>query len=948
MARRGRFGRSGTSQNLTMLVYQILKQQMQDELQSILTAYQTNMDAGMYSSQFNGQNVDGEYVIAYYEQMLAGFPAGSTEYETLNSQLESFRQRYRTDVQNLVMKSLNEGTKVDFGLLGSSFQNKGIAEVTLSDMRSWADQEIADLEADGATAQADKLKGAVFIAGFNVESDGKRAAVTRGELSYSSYAKWLGNQLKAALDNGLTKDSKPYLDLLNLHADALKAAKEDGQVKAAEGYDKALRNAISPVNEAAMAILNAYDGPYKEEIGLAWSSVSTASMAPAYDVLKILASNAETKAYYADLMQRVGTGNLDELFADLVVESQDKVNDIIEQGFGNTDPKNAGIFSVEAQRLYSESMGFLQASGIELTAGMARSGMADLKRNLQAAGMSFNPGEGGEMIGRGGHPDAVLNALAGVSDLATTTSGNSFMWLQDAAKGQVDVAYLANTVFVDADTNRDFKVDGNEWRAVFDSGDYTLEELDSQFEIIAQNAKGEEIPNSQIQAASLIFGVAESHWASSNLAAGSIMVVNEKGHATVTERGDKQVGADELRPHIVNVNGKSSIVYVKPITVKQDNGGGNYTALDPSMTNNMQITVYRLPGNFTNTPGQQFDLTITIAGKTRDANGNSVQQAINLTGDEFQNVMRSKFGAEFDFTSLVDSGENAANPFISYTGTLQGNSEFWNNFLNPNDPQNYIGNIPKVAGEPNGPKAVPDWDPTTRIVQTGFTNSLSEVNQWLASGLKDPSLIAKAQDLAQRRGKEMDTKDVLDALLTGNGIANNLSYATVYGLAEQNPIWQNALKTQFAGVKPPTQTPVNLPDQSLYPNYNGASTWYGPGGQPFPTDRNPNWKWQPQPGGQGSNKPLSSGVGSVKPLPPVTKPAPSAVPSISASGVASSVSPFLRDSFRNRPEMINTKPLSTGAMAYKPPTPASAPKSTTPKIGSSKPMNVSPYIRGVS
>ena len=933
MARRGQFGRSGTSQNLTMLVYQILKSQMEDEMQSILTAYQTNMDAGMYSSQFNGQNVDGDYVISYYEQMLAGFPPGSTEYETLNSKLEAFRQRYRTDVQNLVMKSLNDGSKVDFGLLGSAFQNKGIAEVTLSDMRSWATQEIADLEADGATAQADKLKGAVFVAGFNVESDGKRAAVTRGDLSYSSYAKWIGGQLKAALDNGLTKDSKPYLDLLNLHADVLKAAKADGQVKAAEGYDKALRNAMAPVNEAALAIINAYNGPYKEEIASAWSSVSTTSMSPAYDVLKILAANPDTKAYYADLMERVGQGNLDELFADLVVESQDKVDDILKDGFGNTDPKNAAAFLVDGSRLHGESMGFLKNSGIELTSGAARSGMAELRRNLEASGMSFAPSEDNELIGRGGHPDAVLSALAGLSDLATTSSGNSFMWLQDAAKGQIDIAYLANTDFVNADTNKDFKVDANEWRAVFDSGDYSQLAIDAQFAIIAQNAAQEDIPNSQVQAASVIHSVAESYWNKSNLAAGSIMVVDEKGHTIVTERGDKQVGEEELRPHIVNVNGKTSIVYVKPITIKQDNGGNQYAPLDPSMTNDMKVTVYRIPGNFTNVPGQQFDLTVTINGLTRDRGGNMVQQSINLTGDEFQAVMRSRFGAEFDFTSLND--KDSPNPFLSFTGNLVGGKEFWNNFLNPNDPVNYIKNIPLVSGETNGPKAVPDWN-ETRIVQTGFTNSSAEVGQWLAAGLKNPSLIAEAQELAKRRGKEMDTKDILDSLLNNNGVVSNISYATVYGLTEQSPIWQNALLNQFANVKPATQTPVNLPNTSVYPNFQ-PSTYHGPGGTPFPTDKNPNWKWQPQ-----GKAPATPGVGMAKP--PEAKPAATAAPSITNNSFASSVSPFLRDSFRNRPGMVDTKPLSVGASTYKPP----ASKATTPTIATGKTPAVSPYIRGTS
>ena len=164
MARRGKFGRSGTTQNLTMLVYQIMKDQMETEIRNILDAYKANMEAGTYVSQFNGQNVDSEFVINYYESMLAGFPPGSTEYQTVMSKLESFREQARTDIQNLVINAMRDGSQIDFGLLGSQFSNKGISEVELSDVRGWADQEVADLIADGNTVQADKLRSAVFVA----------------------------------------------------------------------------------------------------------------------------------------------------------------------------------------------------------------------------------------------------------------------------------------------------------------------------------------------------------------------------------------------------------------------------------------------------------------------------------------------------------------------------------------------------------------------------------------------------------------------------------------------------------------------------------------------------------------------------------------------------------------------------------------------------------------
>jgi len=182
MARRGRFGRAGTTQNLTMLVYQIQKEQMDKELRLIEDAYRANMKAGTYVTQFNGQNVDADYVIDYYKSMLSGFPAGSTEYQTIMSKLQTFEEESRTDIQDLVIDAMTQGKKIDFGLLGKNFANKGIAEVELVDVRSWANEEIDDLLANGNSVQADKLKGAVFVAGFNVENDGKSAALDREEI----------------------------------------------------------------------------------------------------------------------------------------------------------------------------------------------------------------------------------------------------------------------------------------------------------------------------------------------------------------------------------------------------------------------------------------------------------------------------------------------------------------------------------------------------------------------------------------------------------------------------------------------------------------------------------------------------------------------------------------------------------------------------------------------
>jgi hypothetical protein len=209
-------------------------------MSTLFQNYQTNMKAGRYSATFNGQNVDGQYVMDYMQNMMQGFPPGSSEYESLRSQLSQFQEQYKTDIQNLVIDSMNNGTQIDFGLLGSGFSKKGIGEVTLSDISAWGESEMARLRENGDMTQADKLSGAIFVAKFNVENDGKSAALTRGDISYGDYNSWLKGQLGSALSSGFTKDSDTYRQIVKQQAQAQKDAKTDGENKSFEKYQKAL------------------------------------------------------------------------------------------------------------------------------------------------------------------------------------------------------------------------------------------------------------------------------------------------------------------------------------------------------------------------------------------------------------------------------------------------------------------------------------------------------------------------------------------------------------------------------------------------------------------------------------------------------------------------------------------------------------------------------------
>jgi hypothetical protein len=809
MARQGKFGRSGTTQNLSMLVYQLLKEQMQTELQNILTAYQTNMKAGQYKSQFNGQNVDGQYVLNYYQSMLAGFPSGSTEYETLRSQLSAFEQQHKTDVQNLVIESMNNGTKVDFGLLGNGFPNRGIDDVTLSDIREWGASTIAELTANGDVAQADKIAGVIYIAGFNVERDGKEAALAREEITYKQFADWVGGQMKVALASGLTKDSEPYRNLMTLYSKSLKEAVKDGQVKAAEKYDKELRGAMTEVNAAAKAILSAYDGPFTSEIGNLWNQVDMNSLTPHYDLIKMLGNmKGEEKggALYESLMNSVGAGNLDELFAEAVTDANTSVNALIQAGFSEADAATANKLTIMANGFTGSSLEFLSKSGVQFTSGNAANVMSTMEKDLIASGVSFS-GNAGSLEARGGHPDMVMASLEKLTGILGKEGAKTYPWLSDISQQRVDVDYLTNSGLAEANTNGDGYVSAEEFSTFFASGKWSTSQISDAQAVVIGNMATEDIPNSRINPATLMNTFIEATYSQAALKAGSIMIVDERGFTSVSDWGDAQAGERELLPALVTINGKTATVYVKPISIKQENEG-NFSDMNDGMTNGLNVQLYRLPGNYSSTPGGQVNGYVIITGMMNGVGGSS-QQSLKMTIDQFERYTRSVFGAEFDFTRFNDpQQEGGADAFVSFTGSMSTLPEAWKNINNPNS-EYYVGRVPLNADEPKGPPAIPEW----QVGGGQFRGLLSEdkdFDTWLSNGLKDPAaLLASATELSKRRGKtEVDTKDVIDALLKGNGLVDNLSYNTVVGKIKSDPIWTTALARDFGNIKAVSLSPV--------------------------------------------------------------------------------------------------------------------------------------------
>jgi hypothetical protein len=767
MARKGSFGRSGTTQNLSVLVYQLLKEQMNSEMTNILTAYETNMRDGKYSSQFNGQNVDGDYVMNYMTSMLAGFPPGSTEYETLNSQLASFRQRYQKDVQDLVIESMNNGTQIDFGLLGPAFSNKGIAEVELSDVREWSQSEIATLIENGETTQADKIKGAVFIAGFNVENDGKVAAVNTEGMSRGAYNKWLQGQLQGALDAGYTKDSEAYRSILKLQAEAASNAKKEGETKAAEGIAKKVNGIKGDLNAKAQAILQKYAASGGINIdGINTLIGKTSSNFPYYEVLQTLAgqigsTEGDYAGYYGDIMDAIDPATMSE-FNSAVTTSQAQLIQIRDGGLSGLSDADRLSIGADIDREISSTKSYISQAGIPFAQGGGASALDSLYTDLSGAGVYFR-NDGPIKNGLGGHPDAVFDAMKKFGQGMTSSKVEGYSLLKDLAAGNIPVNLIqgfgSDTI---KDTNTDGVIDAGEWDAAFKAG--LSPDTFAQIEEAAASKVASQIVPSvdgspTISPQTLVGVVLGAHRSKYLLDNGGQVVMSSTGTVSISD-ANSPVGPF-AQPALITVNGKTYGGLSEPMSITQVTGDGGNAEDWAAANTNMDIKVYRTGG-----PGDKnAGIYVQIAGKLNGPSGAS-PNGIILPYNDYKKWMRDVAGVDIDDRSFTmpNSQEPAAIRVLSTDKQTANNinlNEAFANITNPESPY-FIGKSSSGKGagimniNENGVQAL-DYP--------GFITDPKNISSAIDSAFKNPTdIMAKATKYATERGGNVTQKDLIRAV----------------------------------------------------------------------------------------------------------------------------------------------------------------------------------------
>ena len=933
MARRGSFGRSGTTQNLSVLVYQLVKEQMSTELTNILNSYETNMKDGRYTSQFNGQNVDGEYVMTYMSQMLAGFPPGSTEYETLNSQLASFRSRYQRDVQNLVIDSMNNGTQIDFGLLGPSFSNKGIAEVELTDVRNWADGEIASLLENGDSAQADKIKGAVFVAGFNVENDGKVAAVNNESMSRGEYNNWLKGQLQSALNAGYTKDSEAYRGILKLQAEAAKNAKSEGEGKAAEAVVKKFNSIKTALNEKARDMFQAYadaNGINLAEINALIGQAK--GDFKYYETMQTLASaigkGGEYDGFYGDVTRFAGDQLLSE-FNSLVVGSQNELIDIRENGLGGLSEEDRIKIKGDLDGEIETGRAYVSNSGIPFSSGGSVSALDSLYTGLSSAGVYFRS-DGSTKIGEGGHPEAVFAVMKEFGDQLTDVEGYSL--LKSLAKGDIPVTLIEGfgSELIQDNNPPDGVISSAEWKTAFENG-LSRDTFASIEEAASTKAATLVMPSvggsATISPKSLVKIVLGAHMSNHILATGGQVVINSTGTVSISEGSSPDPLA---RPALIKVGGKTYGGLSVPMTISQVTEGSQ-VASDWATTNtNMSINVYRTGG-----PGDKnAGIYVSIVGGLEGPNGKA-PNGIIIPYDKFKRWMRDVGGIDIDDrTFMVPNSQEPAMIRVSSTDRMMAEGIDINKALagitNP-DSEYFIGR--STTGKGAGIMQITETG-VTGLQDPGFITDPTNVKSAIDEAFKNPSEILKlATTYATARGEQVTQKDLIKAV-----------YASIPGIPKT---YNMDLQAEQFGKYGDVGSRIT----SLFPNIKAGALTIpkGEGTVPgttapapaIPEGPVPTWR-QPK---------VTPNDGRRPEIPTSTGPAPAIPTSAGGSGKKDDGGPFgfLGEVFRNIPNIFGG-PKDNKVGTTKPtdltPKPGAKPKETKPVSYSLTPRNRPPGTGG--
>ena len=334
MARQGRFGRATAgSQNLSALIYSLLREERNDQEDTMIRSYRNNMRGGVSTNTFSSGGTTTSATAAsvyqwYLSQAeLARQSGDNVGYNSLIQRAEEFRIAALGDQETLLSNAFANGTTIDFSLFGGT----GSGSLTLPQFESL----MTNLSNNPSLTDSDRsrIRLTLFTQQLNATAGALGREYDEGTKTANDLVAFYDKELERARAAGITTDSQIYQNLLNTRSKYIKA----GEIDAANARVKGVTDGIKDETLALAKGLQTYFGPIIDKRIKAQSTI---------DLLKGPIKDGGTWLNtLMDALNQDRTTSLYQLIYDAAVAGnygQEEIDRILE---------SASVYSAEAKRL---------------------------------------------------------------------------------------------------------------------------------------------------------------------------------------------------------------------------------------------------------------------------------------------------------------------------------------------------------------------------------------------------------------------------------------------------------------------------------------------------------------------------------------------------------------------------------------------------------------------
>ncbi len=263
MARRGRFGRSASgSQNLSSLVYSLLKEERNNQETTMLTAYKNNMmsgsAAGLFTSDGTTRPATAATLVDWYKAQASAADAvgDSTGAERFRTQAEEFRIQSLRDIETVLDNAYKAGNSIDLSLIGGS----GSAKIDGAAYEKWMNTILGD---EGMTvSDRERLKSKLYTVSYNYAAENMVNGFNEKKYTANQLVKFYDAELVRARANGLTATSQTYRDIVQARASAISRAKTDAENARGEAIENGMRDETDAMASAIQRLVKPILGNY--------------------------------------------------------------------------------------------------------------------------------------------------------------------------------------------------------------------------------------------------------------------------------------------------------------------------------------------------------------------------------------------------------------------------------------------------------------------------------------------------------------------------------------------------------------------------------------------------------------------------------------------------------------------------------------------------------------